>query len=122
MLKIEVEGLDLFNMSFWGDSIPELEKELLEELKRLWKLEKDPDGNPWLKRKEPTGSWAILDKTGKLQLTARVLINRSIVARVEPYGEYHQWGTRSIPQRKMFGLPDKFLEKASNILWKNLTK
>lgn len=124
MLKIEVKGLDPFNEDFFKDSIPEMEKELLKELKKLWKRERDPEGNPWQKRKQPTGTWPILYKTGKLQKTSEVYIskNGSMSARVTPYGVAHQWGTSKLPQRQMFGLPDKFVEKASNILWKNLIK
>lgn len=124
MLKIEVKGLEPFNENFFKDSIPEMERELLKELKALWKRERDPDGNPWAKRKDPTGTWPILYKTGKLQKTAEVLIEPrgSMYARVVPYGEKHQWGFGKLPQRKMFGLPDKFVEKASSILWKNLTR
>lgn len=123
MLKITASGLPRFNEKFFEDSIPEMERELLRELKSLWKKERDPDGNPWKPRRQPTGSWPILYKTGKLQKTAEVSIskNGSMFARVVPYGVKHQFGL-GLPQRTMFGLPDNFMNKAGDILWKNLLK
>ena len=124
MLKIKVTGLPKFNEKFFEDSIPEMERLLLKELKLLWKKEKDPDGNPWKPRKDPTGTWPILYKTGKLQKTAEVFIskNGSMTAKVVPYGVKHQFGFGRLPQRALFGLPKKFMNKVDDILWKNLLR
>ncbi len=119
---IRVEGLTLLNEKFFQESLSEMEKVLLEELKLLWAKEKDPHGKAWERRQQPTGSWPVLYKTGELQSSAKIIISPSgqFFAHTEPYGMAHQLGA-GVPQRQMFGLPDKFVRKAEEILWKNLS-
>lgn len=122
-MTVKVEGLTLLNEDFFRESIPEMEKALIEELRLLWAKEKDPHGKAWERRQRPTGNWPVLYQTGKLQKTAEVIISPTgqFFARTEPYGIAHQLGA-GVPKREMFGLPDKFIRRAEEILWKNLEK
>ena len=56
--------------------------------------EADPAGNPWAKRKTPTGSWPILRKTGRMygSATARPLPSAAEFT-VDTPAEFHQHGT-----------------------------
>lgn len=58
--------------------------------------EKDPAGNPWAQRKQPTGSWAILAKTKNMRdtTTATPLLSAADFT-VETPGEFHQGGTKN---------------------------
>lgn len=65
--------------------------------------QKNPYGEPWAPRRPPTGTWPILQKTGKGldSLTARVAGNR-VVLRIRGYFRFHQGGTRYMVARQIF--------------------
>ena len=62
--------------------------------------EADPAGNPWAKRKPPTGSWPILRKTGRMygSATARPLPSAAEFT-VDTPAEFHQHGTSRMVAR-----------------------
>ncbi len=62
--------------------------------------EADPAGNPWARRKPPTGSWPILRKTGKMygSVTARALPSAAEFT-VDTPAEFHQGGTSRMVAR-----------------------
>ena len=56
--------------------------------------EKDPAGNRWARRKQPTGSWAILAKTKNMRdTTTATPLPSAAEFTVETPGEFHQHGT-----------------------------
>ena len=64
--------------------------------------EADPAGNPWARRKPPTGSWPILRKTGRMygSVTARPLPSAAEFT-VDTPAEFHQGGTRRMVARPL---------------------
>ena len=62
--------------------------------------EADPAGNPWAKRKPPTGSWPILRKTGRMygSATARPLPSAAEFT-VDTPAEFHRHGTSRMVAR-----------------------
>ena len=58
--------------------------------------EKDPAGNRWARRKQPTGSWAILAKTKNMRdTTTATPLPSAAEFTVETPGEFHQGGTKN---------------------------
>lgn len=72
--------------------------------------QRDPYGQRWAPRKQPTGAWPLLDKTGAglNGLTARC-IGRLVVVRIRGYFRFHQNGTRYMAARKIFPEPGRGL-------------
>lgn len=66
----------------------------------------DPSGQPWEVRKPPTGSWPILEKSGKMRKSYHVAATATGVAVTNPlpYAGVHQKGRGNMPARKV--LPD----------------
>lgn len=81
-----------------------------------------PDGTPWPLLKRRRGKPLIL--AGKLRKSARRMALRAKVEQnrqgtkisldrddLEPYGPFHDDGTRTIPRREFTGLSDKALDR-----------
>lgn len=64
--------------------------------------EADPAGNPWARRKPPTGSWPILRKTGRMygSAMARPLPSAAEFTVATP-AEFHQGGTSRMVAREL---------------------
>lgn len=64
---------------------------------------RSPEGRPWAPRKPPTGSWPLLQKTGKMRRDYHVVAKTTgvTVTNNRPYASYHQTGTRYMPARKV---------------------
>lgn len=113
MLRLRINDDIFLNEDFLKDSESLLEEAFLEEMRASWEDEKEPvKGKPWAERKDPVGSWKILDKTGKLQETAQIFFNgkKGFSARIQHYGVYLQG------KRRMFGVNDQLIDKFENIL------
>ena len=61
----------------------------------------DPSGSPWAPRKPPTGSWPILERTGKMRRGFKVIATAAQmkVLNDRPYLQYHQTGTSRMVAR-----------------------
>lgn len=72
--------------------------------------QRDPYGNAWAPRKDPSGTWPLLDKTGAgiNSLTATVAGN-AVRLKIAPYFKFHQSGTGSMVARKVFPEPERGL-------------
>jgi hypothetical protein len=66
----------------------------------------DPSGAPWEARKPPTGTWPLLEKSGKMRKSYHVGATTTgvSVTNSRPYAGYHQTGTANMVARKV--LPD----------------
>jgi phage gpG-like protein len=66
----------------------------------------DTAGVPWAPRKPPTGTWPILEKSGRMRKSYHVTANTTgvSVTNSKPYAGYHQTGTERMVARKV--LPD----------------
>jgi phage gpG-like protein len=71
--------------------------------------ERSPARERWAPRVPPTGTWPILDLSGRGKKAFRVRVTgKSIeIENTTPYMGYHQTGTRNMVARKM--LPDRAL-------------
>jgi phage gpG-like protein len=65
-----------------------------------------PDGTAWEPRKPPTGTWPLLEKTGRMRRSYHVVATTTgiRVTNSRDYAGYHQTGTIYMPARKV--LPD----------------
>lgn len=60
-----------------------------------------PDGTPWAPRKPPTGTWPLLEKTGRMRRDYHVTPTTTGIAVTNgrPYAGYHQTGTERMVAR-----------------------
>lgn len=122
-VKMKFSGFNGFNENWFKDSQKELEQAMLEENQKNWKEEENPDDSGWRPRKDKVGKWPLLNKTGKLQKTARVKLNRrGFYAKVEPYGVFHQNGTKNLDRRTLFGVPNSFIVRGQKIICRKILK
>ena len=115
------------NENWWRSSKNELNKIVEEHNKDSWSGQKDPvTGSPWAPRKQPTGSWPILKKSGKMlgstkfkapsqpmMFSAKTGVN---------YGKFHQQGTSKMPQRRWLGLGPQVTSKMAKVISKHIFK
>lgn len=66
----------------------------------------DPSGARWEARKPPTGTWPLLEKSGRMRKSYHVTATAAgvSVANTVPYAGFHQTGTGNMVARKV--LPD----------------
>jgi len=122
MIRFTVENPPKFNLNWWEPTQKEWAPELLKEQKPFWHNEQNPsNGRPWRKRKEPTGDWPLLHKTGKMQDTAKILPEgKGFMVSTTDYGPYQQFGTSKMVARPWMGIPEKSMATISSIAWKNI--
>ena len=115
------------NEKWWNSSRKELNKLVEEHHKEAWSNQQDPvDGKSWAPRKQPTGSWPILKKSGKmLNSTQFKSDNHPMLFKATTnvsYGKFHQEGTSRMPQRRWLGLGSDFTDRFSKVVAKHLFK
>jgi len=114
------------NTNWWASSKNEIAKVLLEDNQQDWASERDPNtGSKWAPRKQPTGGWPILRRTGAMQDRTRIKPKDSIgifVASTVSYGPFHQYGTNRMVARPWLGVPDRSLPRAAEIVGKSIFK
>ena len=61
----------------------------------------DPDGNRWAPRKQPTGTWPILEKSGRMRKSYHVGATTTgvKVENSQPYAKVHQTGRANMLAR-----------------------
>jgi hypothetical protein len=122
MIKLTVDKPLTINFNWWKPTQDEWAPVLLEMQKPFWKDERNPTtGRPWTKRKEPTGSWPLLRKTGVMQNTAKIVPhNTGFNAITTNYGPYQQFGTSKMVARPWLGIPPASLGRLADIAFKNI--
>jgi len=115
------------NEKWWNSSRKELNKLVEEHHKEAWSNQQDPvDGKSWAPRKQPTGGWPILKKSGKmLNSTQFKSDNHPMLFKATTnvsYGKFHQEGTSRMPQRRWLGLGSDFTDRFSKVVAKHLFK
>lgn len=113
--------------NWWKPSKNELEEIVQKKNKESWAAEQDPVTNAkWAPRKPPTGSWPILNKTGKMQGSTRIKAAGGImqfVARTGVnYGKYHQYGTSKMVRRRWLGIGRGMSDEMASVIAKNIFK
>ena len=116
-----------FNEEWWKSSKKELDQIVEKHNRSSWGSQKDPvTGNKWKKRAEPTGSWPLLNKTGKMFGTTKFKSGKdpmSFIAKTGvDYGKFHQQGTSKMPQRRWLGIGDSVLSEMGQVIAKNIIK
>ena len=115
------------NVKWWNSSKRELLKIVENHHKDSWADESDPaTGDKWQARKKPTGSHPLLKKSGKMLNSTKFKADSNPMlfkaTTNVAYGKFHQNGTSKMPQRRWLGLGEKFEDKFSEIVAKNLFK
>lgn len=103
-----------FNEDWWGSSKNAIARILQEDNEAAWVQERDPQtGNAWAPRKQPTGGWPILRKTGKMQdkVKIRPVAIGVFATTTTSYGPYHMTGTKRMPARPWLGIPSKSMPR-----------
>ena len=115
-----------FNEQWWKKSKKELDDIVERHNRSSWGAQKDPvTGDRWKKRKQPTGSWPLLNKTGKMFGSTKFRSGKdpmSFIAKTTDYAKFHQSGTSKMPQRRFLGIGDKVLEDMAEVIAKNIIK
>ena len=114
------------NLEWWRTSKNQLNK-LVEEYNRsTWPSQSDPVTlKPWAPRKQPTGNWPLLRRTGKMQDTATFKAGSSpmtFYAKTTNYGPYLQYGTKNMPARRWLGIGPAVLDPMAAIIGKQIFK
>lgn len=115
------------NLKWYRDSKKELLKIVEEHNKQSWASQVDPvDGKAWTPRKQPTGSWPLLKKSGKmLNSTKFKATDKPMDFRARTgvsYGGFHQRGTSKMVQRRWLGVGSSITSKFAPVLKENLFK
>lgn len=88
-----------------------------EQIDRRFNERADPDGVPWAPRKEPTGAWPLLEKTGRMRNDYHVAATTTgvSVTNNRPYAKVHQTGRGNMPARPVLPpdgkLPEEWREE-----------
>ena len=115
------------NLDWWKSSKNELLRMVESHHTESWGDQKDPvTGNAWTPRKEPSGSWPLLKKSGKMLGSTRFKADaKPMLFKATTnvsYGSFHQDGTSRMPQRRWLGLGGDFDHKFAEVMKKNLFK
>tara|TARA_R110002012_G_scaffold163717_1_gene326111 strand:- start:424 stop:822 length:399 start_codon:yes stop_codon:yes gene_type:complete len=115
------------NLDWWKSSKSKLTKLVEDYNRQSWSAEKDPvTGSGWAPRKQPTGGWPLLRKSGKMQdstrfsaaagtmlFTAKTSVN---------YGGFHMSGTSKMPQRRWLGIGSPVIPEMEREIAKHIFK
>lgn len=114
------------NLSWWKSSKKELDQIVERHNRSSWGKQRDPvTGDKWKKRKEPTGSWPLLNKTGKMLGKTKFKSGKdpmSFMAKSTDYAKFHQKGTSKMPQRRFLGVGSKVVDEMAEVIGKHIFK
>lgn len=115
------------NYDWWAKSRNELNRMVEDYNKAQWPKQRDPVTlKPWAPRRQPTGNWPILRKTGTMQDTAKFKADRGqpmiFKAKTTDYGPFHQYGTKKMVQRRWLGIGPELLDPMARVIGKNIFK
>ena len=115
------------NEQWWRSSKKELNQIVEQHNKESWSAQKDPvTGSPWAPRKQPTGSWPLLKKSGKMLGSTKFKApSAPMLFKAKTgvdYGKFHQEGTSKMPQRRWLGLGSQATSKMAKVISKHIFK
>ena len=114
------------NLKWWKDSKKELDQIVEKHNRSSWGAQKDPvTGSKWEKRKEPTGSWPLLNKTGNMFGKTKFKSGKdpmSFMAKTTDYAKFHQRGTSKMPQRRFLGVGSKVVDEMARVIGGHIFK
>jgi phage gpG-like protein len=113
----------VINENWWQKDKSKMLKLVEKYNKEMWASQQDPVTlTPWSPRKQPTGSWPLLRKTGRMQDTAKFRAGNqpmTFSARVVPYGPFLQYGTSRMVARRWLGLGPQVLQEMGQLIAKS---
>jgi len=113
-------------VNWWPKSKNKLNKIVEDYNRSMWPQEKDPVSlTPWAPRRQPTGTWPILRKTGKMQDSARFKTTSKpmiFVVNSVDYGIFHMTGTSKMPQRRWLGIGGRILDPMAKVIGETIFK
>ena len=114
------------NIDWWKASKTQLNKLVEDYNKSSWAQQSDPVTlQPWAPRKQPTGSWPLLRKTGRMQDTTKFKTSADpmkFYAKTTNYGPYLQYGTSKMVARRWLGIGPAILNPMAAIIGKSIFK
>lgn len=112
--------------NWWKKSRKELTDIVTEYNKENWANATDPvDNSRWKPRKPPTGTWPLLNKTGRM-FGSTVIVTRAtepmiFTAKIGvDYGGFHQYGTSRMPRRRWLGIGPSIADRMAAVIGKNI--
>lgn len=120
MISFEINFPE-FDPNWLNKCKDDIVKVIEEENRQSWAKEQNPTtGKKWPSRKEPTGTWPLLNKTGEMfgqtKFETKGRSNSPIKAQFPFYGQFHQ------SNRPWLGVPSTSNPKIAGIIAKNIIK
>lgn len=125
MIKIKADKrIKLLNKNWWNPTKKEWAPSLLQHNKELWPRQVDYEGKPWKALSPSYQKWKAetYGSLPELKVSGRMLESAYIVVRGGTFkvetteeGVYNQFGTERMPARPWMGVPQKSLNKLSEI-------
>ena len=114
------------NLEWWKSSKKELDEIVERHNRSSWGKQVDPvSGNKWKKRKEPTGAWPLLNKSGKMLGSTKFKSGKdpmSFLAKTTDYAKFHQSGTSKMPQRRFLGIGGRVTDEMAKVIGSHIFK
>ncbi len=125
-MNITFKGsVPLFNENWWNSSKNPIADILQQDNEEAWSRERDPQtGKGWAPRKQPTGGWPILRKSGKMQDKVKIRpVGVGIFAtKTTSYGPFHMTGTSRMVARPWLGVPETSVPKMTSVVKKAILR
>lgn len=125
-MRVSVKIPKITPDKWWNASKKELTKLVEEANKANWPNQRDPvTKKKWAPRQQPTGTWPLLRRTGRMQDSAIFKPGRapmSFVVTTTNYGPFNQYGTSKMPARRWLGIPPELGPKMGEIVFKSMWK
>jgi hypothetical protein len=128
--RIQGRGFDPVNEQWWPATQKQWATKLLQENRKFWPRERDPNTDrPWkglsplykLWKDRTASGQPILRCSGRMQDSARIVPKGTgLEVQTTPYGKYHQFGTSRLVARPWVGVPDTSMKELTALSWKNI--
>jgi len=113
MISFSIDEFPTVNKNWLQQSVKEIAQVVEEENKSYWSQEKSPATEQrWVPRKEPTGNWPILNKTGNLFQKTKFSVGNLNSLKVT----YPSYGRFLMEKRPWLGVPKTTERKISEII------
>ena len=112
---------------WWNASRKDLNRIVEEYDKKMQREERSPITlKKWQPRKQPTGNWPLLRKTGLMEDSARWYTRPNDVGKFYVgsvyYGPYQQYGTKNMPARSWVGIGRPIMDRMAKVIADHLFK
>jgi hypothetical protein len=128
--KIKGRGFQPVNERWWPATQKQWGSKLLEDNRKFWPQERDPNtGRPWKALSPKYEAWKsrskpgqpILRYTGRMQNSAKIVPKGAgLEVQTTAYGKYQQFGTSRLVARPWMGVPNTSMKTLSDLAWKNI--